>query len=53
MIYLNPNAGANSSKHFDNIVNFISLTNLSYEVLETIGRGHCKEHLNSLDLSKY
>ena len=42
MIYLNPNAGANSTKHFETIVDFLSLTNLSYEVLETTGRGHCK-----------
>ena len=53
MIYLNPNAGANSTKHFETIVDFLSLTNLSYEVLETTGRGHCKQHLNSLNLSKY
>jgi diacylglycerol kinase family enzyme len=53
MIYFNPNAGKNSKKHFDNVIDFISLTNLSFDVLETNGRGHCQNHANNLDTTKY
>jgi hypothetical protein len=42
LIYLNPNAGANSSIHFNAIVDFLKYTNFHYDVIETTHRGHCQ-----------
>jgi hypothetical protein len=33
MIYFNPNAGSNSKKHFNNVIDFLRHTNLSFDLL--------------------
>jgi hypothetical protein len=53
LIYLNPNAGANSRKHWLQVEEFLGYTNFRHELVETTHRGHCKEHLGQIDLSKY
>ncbi len=54
MIYFNPNAGSNSKKHFDRVVDFMRYTNCGFDILRTERRNHCKEHIdNELDISKY
>ncbi len=53
LIFLNPHAGANSGQHYEAVEKFIRYTNFTFELIETTHRGHCKEHLDQLDLSPY
>ncbi len=53
LIYFNPNAGSNSRKHLNVIIKFLSLTNFTHELIETTHRGHCKEHLATIDPHAY
>ena len=53
LVCFNPSAGSNSRSHLDNVLQFIKKTNLNPEVFTTQKRDHCKEHLRTLDPSKY
>jgi diacylglycerol kinase family enzyme len=53
LVYLNPNAGSNSQKHFNAMEQFLSHTNFSFDVVRTTHRGHCQEHIATVDTGAY
>jgi diacylglycerol kinase family enzyme len=53
MIYYNPSAGSSSKKHLDRVIDFLQLTNYSFDILQTNHRWHCVEHLNALAYQEY
>ena len=53
LIYFNPNAGSNSAKHLDQVLDFVEKTNLEPVVVETEHQGHCQHHLQTIDPKDY
>ena len=53
LVYFNPIAGSNSKAKLTKLAEFMKHTNFTYDLVTTTHKGHCSEHLKTVNVKDY